>query len=166
MKEATTFTLPMKPIRAWTHLSDLRAFVLWHPSYRFRGDFRQGGRVRLTLLLFNGEMPLNVDATITRFDKPDRLAWLAGMSGILAMNEEYVFDAVGGGTQIRHSVELRGLLGPLAVFARRRLRRALRRQDEALIHYLKKETRGGGVSFARHHRRVEKVRPPAGATNV
>jgi hypothetical protein len=32
MKETTSFALTITPIRAWTHIADLAAFALWHPS--------------------------------------------------------------------------------------------------------------------------------------
>ena len=75
MKETTSFALNISSIRAWTHIADLAAFALWHPSYRFRGAAAPGATVGLTFGLLKGELPLRVDARIIAYERAHRLAW-------------------------------------------------------------------------------------------
>lgn len=157
MKESTSFTLAITPIRAWTHIVDLAAFALWHPSYRFRGTAASGAEVGLTFSLLKGNLPLRTKARIVAYERAHRLAWRTGLGGVLVLREEYAFDEVGAGTQIRHTIAMEGVLSPFGYLLRRGLRNAMRAQDAALARYLIKEVRGSGLTVNRHRRRVRKA---------
>ena len=157
MKETTSFALNISSIRAWTHIADLAAFALWHPSYRFRGAAAPGATVGLTFGLLKGELPLRVDARIIAYERAHRLAWRTGLGGVLALSEEYAFDGARERTQVRHTMTIEGVLSPLAYVIRRGLRSAIRAQDAALIRYLTTEVRGSGFAVTRHRRRVRQA---------
>lgn len=157
MKETTSFALAITPIRAWTHIVDLAAFALWHPSYRFCGTAAAGATVGLTFGMLKGELPLRTDARIIAYERAHRLAWRTGLGGVLALHEEYALDGTGEQTQVRHTIAMEGLLSPLGYVVRRGLRSAMRAQDAALIRYLTKEVRGSGFTVNRHRRRVRKA---------
>ena len=157
MKETTSFGLTITPIRAWTHIVDLPAFVFWHPSSRFRGTAAPDADVSLTFSLLKGELPLTTEARIIAYERAHRLAWQTGLGGIFALREEYAFAGTGAQTQVRHTIAVEGVLSPLGYLARRGLRKAMQAQDAALIRYLSKEARGNGLTVNRHRRLVRKA---------
>ncbi|TXG83862.1 MAG: hypothetical protein E6R12_06940 [Sphingomonadales bacterium] len=105
MKEITSFALSITPIRAWTHIADLAAFALWHPSYRFRGNAAPGARVGLTFGLLRGELPIKAGAKIIAYERAHCLAWRTGLGGVLTLHEEYALDGLG-----EVSVRARGVI--------------------------------------------------------
>ncbi len=157
VKEITSFALSITPIRAWTHIADLAAFAVWHPSYRFRGNAAPGARVGLTFGLLRGELPIKAGAKIIAYERAHCLAWRTGLGGVLTLHEEYALDGLGEQTRVRHSITMRGMLSPLGYTVRRGLRSAMRAQDAALVRYLTKEARGSGFTVNRRRRRVRKA---------
>lgn len=165
MKEITTFDLGMSAIRAWSHVVDLAAFTLWHPSYRFCGNAAPDAEVDLTFNLLKGEWPLKTEATVVGYERASRFAWQTGLGGVLAMREEYAFDEAGSHTRVRHTVAIEGVLSPFAYVLRRRLHTVMRAQDAALVRYLNKEARGGSLPLNRQRRRVRKAQLARKAAN-
>ncbi len=166
MKEEDTFTFNMAPIRVWTHLADLGAYAFWHPSYRFEGGAEPGKTVKLTYAMFKGEYRIRADATITGFDKSHRIAWNVGVGGATVFSEAYELEAVGTGTEIRHSIAFESLMGKVVGrLFRRTFRRAVRAQDLALLSYLKRESRGAAAGVNRQRRRAQNARKARRANN-
>ncbi|WP_324741019.1 SRPBCC family protein [Tsuneonella sp. CC-YZS046] len=166
MKEETTFTLNISPLRVWTCLSDLHAFAIWHPSYRFEDSAALHRGMGLSFALFKGEYRINTTATITRHEKPRVIGWSIAVRGLEVLDEQYELEASGLGTQIRHTLEFNGFLGRLlGRLLRRGLRQTLHLQDRAFVKFLKKEAQGGLSGINRHRRRAQSARAARKATH-
>ncbi len=166
MKEETTFTLNISPLRVWTCLSDLRAFTLWHPSYRFEESAALQKSMTLSFALFRGEYRINTTATVTQHDKPRAIGWSIAAHGLVLLNEHYELEASGLGTQVRHTLEFQGFLGTLlGRLMRRGLRQTLSLQDRAFVRFLKKEAQSTLSGINRHRRRAQNARAARKATN-
>ncbi|ALC14350.1 MULTISPECIES: SRPBCC family protein [unclassified Sphingopyxis] len=165
MKETTSFALTITPIRAWTHIADLAAFALWHPSYRFRGVAAPDAEVGLTFGMLKGELPLRTEATIVAYERAQRFAWRIGLGGLFTLSEEYALEEAGPQTQVRHTVRMEGALSPLGYLVRRGLRRSMRAQDAALLRYLTREARGSSLTINRQRRRARKAQLTRKAAN-
>mgnify|MGYP002779988904 CR=1 FL=1 len=166
MREETTFTLNISPLRVWTGLSDLRAFALWHPSYRFEDGAALNRNVGLSFALFKGEYRINTTATISQFDKPRTIGWSIAVRGLVVLDEQYELKASELGTQVRHALEFRGFLGRLlGRLLRRGMRQTLNLQDRAFARFLKREAQSALSGINRQRRRAQTARAARKATN-
>lgn len=158
MKEETSFTINVAPIRVWTHLADFGAYALWHPNYRFESDVPATQTlIPVRYALYKGDYRIRAEAKILASEKPGILSWSLGIGGMPVMTESYVLEAFGVGTRAVHSIAFEGRLARLvAIPFRRALRKSLAIQDSAFVGFLRKETRS--VTGNRRRRRAQAAR--------
>ena len=115
MEEETSFTINMSPIRVWSHLTDFKSFTLWHPIYCFEEVEAEPDKpMPLRYALFRGQYRIKAEATLILAEKPDRICWTIGISGMVIYDETYTFKSVGSGCEVRHAVNYRGLFEGIA----------------------------------------------------
>ncbi|AIT82368.1 MULTISPECIES: SRPBCC family protein [Sphingomonadaceae] len=167
MEEETSFTINMSPIRVWSHLTDFKSFTLWHPIYCFEEVEAEPDKpMPLRYALFRGQYRIKAEATLILAEKPDRICWTIGISGMVIYDETYTFKSVGSGCEVRHAVNYRGLFGRImSMFSKRGLRATLRAEDGAFVRFLKKEMRSAGSVPNRQRRRAQAARHARKAAN-
>lgn len=165
MRSTTQFKLNVSPLRAWSAISDLSTFSVWHPTYQFRGDARFVG-AKLTLRWRIPKLRTTlVDTDIIAFEKPHLIAWQSGFNGLISYREQYEIAPDSVGVRISHQTEWRGLFGRLiGLLVARGVRRLMAAHDQALIAHLKKERRSG-LFPNRHKRRASAARSQWSAAN-
>jgi hypothetical protein len=126
------------PLRVWTALADFDGFKRWHPFIRLAGAGVEGAKLDYTFFTSWTRKPLTARATLTRFRKPETIGWLAGLRGILLIEEIYEIGVVSAGTEVRHRMLWRGLLGRMPlVNTRPRLLNFMEESDAALERHLR-----------------------------
>lgn len=165
MRSQTRFKLNVSPLRAWSAISDLSSFSVWHPTYQFRGEARSvGARLKLRWRIARLRTT-QVDTDIIALEKPRIIAWQAGVSGVISYRERYEIAPDKVGVEISHQTEWRGLLGRMiGPFMARGVRRLMAAQDRALMAHLKRETRST-LFPNRHKRRAAVARDRWSAAN-
>lgn len=144
------------PLRVWTALADFDGYKRWHPFIRLAGAGSEGAKLDYTFFTTWTRKSLTAPATLTRFRKPQTIGWLAGLRGILLIEEVYEINVVPAGTEVRHRMTWRGLLGRMPlVNTRPRLLRFMEESDAALERHLRHATTTVRP-LSRHDRRAAK----------
>src|SRR3954454_5978538 len=114
----TSIDIDATPERVWQGLADVRAYPDWMPlGASAEGTVATGGRLSVTVPLWNGLMRRTLHLTVLEVDPPRRprlrgMAARWGLPGLLAIERTFTIAPRDGGVRLWQQTYFRGVLVP------------------------------------------------------
>ncbi|MBB3880921.1 SRPBCC family protein [Sphingomonas pseudosanguinis] len=133
----TRITLHGGPLRIWSALTDPGHRKAWSPLVLLDASDELGD-TECAFAITGWSKPVRTPARVDRLDKPDSYAWSCGIPYLFEFEERFDLSGDDGGTQLTHTVTLRGALSyPMGTVMLRRLRTLMVEADDRLATYLR-----------------------------